>query len=94
MGGRNSYYKIGDWNFLCMVCGQQRKSSQGRLRWDGVRTCEKCWEPRQSQDFVRGVPDPSGVPWSYPRTSLTFVDEATRPDGSSPAVVPIPEVTP
>lgn len=90
----HDYYKLGSWNALCDICGQKRKAEGLKLQWDGLRACNKCWTPRQMQDMVRGVPDPSGVPWSRQRGSLTFVDEATRPDGSSPAVVPIPEVTP
>lgn len=88
------YYKPGDYNSICDQCGSKRKASQLKLQWDGLRTCEKCFELRQPQDFVRGVPDPQGVPWSRQRGELTFVDEATRPDGSTPAVVPIPEETP
>jgi hypothetical protein len=93
MSGRD-YYKLGSWNALCDQCGQKRKAEDLHLQWNGLRCCEKCFELRNSQDYVRGVPDPQGVPWSRQRGSLTFVDEATRPDGSTPVVVPIPTVTP
>jgi hypothetical protein len=86
------YYKEGEWNALCDQCGQKRKSSMLKLQWDGLMTCEKCWEPRQPQDFVRGVPDPSGVPWSRQRGEPQFVNSATRPDGSTPPVTDIPDV--
>jgi hypothetical protein len=91
MGGSRDYFKLGEWNSLCDQCGAKRKSSELRLQWDGLRTCHLCWEPRQPQDFARGVPDPSGVPWSRQRGELAFANMATRPDGSTPPVTPIPD---
>jgi len=89
--GQRDYFKLGDWNACCDQCGLKRKASELRMQWDGLMTCHLCWEPRQPQDFVRGVPDPSGVPWSRNRGPLVFVDMATRPDGTTPAVTPIDE---
>lgn len=89
--GNYDYFRLGDWNALCDQCGQKRKASMLRLQWDGLRTCEKCWEPRQPQDYVRGVPDPSGVPWSRQRAPLQFVNMAERPNGEIAPVTPIPE---
>lgn len=36
-------------------------------------TCRQDWNPRQPQDFVRGIPDPQAVPWSRPDVKPTFV---------------------
>jgi hypothetical protein len=85
-----TYYRLGSWNTICDTCGQQRKAEELKLKWDGTRACNKCFEPRQFQDFVRGVKENNGVPWSRNRPPLTFVNPDTRPDGSNPAVVPIP----
>ncbi len=89
MSGQD-YFKLGSWNNLCQNCGAKRKAEDLKLKWDGTRVCSNCWEPRNSQDFVRGVKQNSGVPWSYPRPPLTFVNPDTKPDGSNPPVVPIP----
>lgn len=89
--GQRDYFKSGDWNCLCDICGFKRKASELKMQWDGLMACFLCWSPRQPQDFVRGVPDPSGVPWSRNRAPLQFVDMATRPDGSTPDVIPIPD---
>ena len=35
--------------------------------------CDKDYEPRQPQDFVRGVVDQQAVPWSRREASDTFV---------------------
>jgi hypothetical protein len=94
MGGGRDYFKIGDWNAQCAECGAKRKSSELRLTWDGFRTCDTCWQPRQPQDFVRATTTHKGVPWSNDRPPPTFVNTDTRPDGSDPAIVPMPVDSP
>ncbi len=88
------YYKFGSWNNVCQNCGAKRKAEELKRKWDGTMNCSLCWEPRQPQDFCRGVKENSGVPWSYPRPPLTFVNTDTRPDGSTPAIVPLPPDNP
>lgn len=63
------YYTLGDWNAQCGECGRGFKFSQLRLRWDNQWVCNtgSCWEPRQPQDFVRGVKDDQSVPIARPR---------------------------
>jgi hypothetical protein len=56
----------GDWNAACFRCGQKRKASELRKEWQGYYVCPEHWEPRHPQDFVKGVPDDSSVPWSQP----------------------------
>ncbi len=90
----STYYKIGDWNNLCAECGAKFKSSELKLTWDGFRMCHTCWQPRNQQDFVRNVSVPKGVPWSQDRPPLSFANPATRPDGSDPAIVPMPVDSP
>jgi hypothetical protein len=48
---------VGGEKCVCSVCGLRRKCSNLKKRWDGVMVCSDCWEPRQPQDFVRGVID-------------------------------------
>lgn len=59
-----NYFAPGDWNACCDRCGRKFKASQLRLTWDGYMVCERDWEPRHPQDFVRGVPEKIGVPWT------------------------------
>lgn len=62
--GKADYLKLGSWNALCDRCGKKFKGDELRKTWDGLFTCAKCWEPRQAQDFVRGVvehPEPPFV---------------------------------
>ena len=68
----NDYYKPGDWNCACDRCGFIYKASELKKTWDGLMVCNKDWEPRHPQEFVRGVKDPQGVPFSRPESPDTF----------------------
>jgi hypothetical protein len=76
-------YDSGDWKALCDVCGREFKATQLTKRWDGLMCCRHDWEPRQPQDFVRGVDDNQTVPWSRPEPADYFIPIAFTP----PAVV-------
>ena len=66
-------YDRGDWNAICDVCGRQMKASALRQRWDGLKTCQDDWEPRQPQDFVRGVADYQAPPFTRPEQADSFI---------------------
>jgi len=63
---KETYYKKGDWNAICDVCGFKFKASQLRKRWDNMRVCSDDWEERQPQDLLRARPDDQSVPWTRP----------------------------
>ena len=44
---------LGDTNSVCDVCGFQFKGSKLRLRWDGALVCNKDFETRHPQDFIK-----------------------------------------
>jgi hypothetical protein len=81
--GKADYFKDGDWNGICDYCGFKFKFSKLKKTWDGYYACRKCWEPRQPQDFVRGVLDDQSVPDSRPDQDPTFVEGAQN--------LPLPE---
>lgn len=62
--GPRDYLKLGDWNARCGWCGFKFKAGELRLDWKGFYKCTSCWEPRQPQDFVKGVEERMGVPWA------------------------------
>jgi hypothetical protein len=68
-----SRYDRGDWKAICESCGRIVKASQLKKRWDGFMVDERCWEPRQPQDFVRGVADYQAPPFTRPEPSDQFV---------------------
>ena len=83
------YYKKGDWNAVCDVCGFRFKASQLRRRWDGLMTCKDDWEIRQPQDLLRSKQDHQAVPWTRPEPTDTYIQYsrtasyALNPDGST-----------
>lgn len=73
MGARD-YYKLGDHNAICYVCGFKRKASEMLRRWDGVYVCREDWEPRQPQDFVRGPTKETPPAWTQPEPPDVFLN--------------------
>ena len=68
-----SRYDKGDWAVLCDVCGRKFRASQLKQRWDGLKVDDACWEPRQPQDFVRGVADYQAPPWTRPEPQNQYI---------------------
>lgn len=64
--GHADFLQLGDWNATCSLCGFKFKASELRKHWQGQYRCQKCWEPRHPQDYVKGIPDDMSVPWSQP----------------------------
>lgn len=80
MTGQADYLAIGDYNTVCFECGRKRKASTLRKHWQGYYVCPEHWEPRQSQDFVRSIPDVITPPWTQPRpTPIWLGDDAKDP---------------
>lgn len=77
-----NYYRHGDWNLICDSCGRKIKASDSRHRWDGLIVCQDDWEPRNVQDYVRGVADRQAVPYNRPEQADVFVaaNEVTADD--------------
>lgn len=71
---------LGDWNARCFRCQGKFKASQLRKTWEGFYCCDHCWEIRQPQDFVRGIPDFPAPPWVQSTPTDTFVEQCT-PNG-------------
>jgi len=68
--GRADFYQPGDWNVACSMCGRKRKASYMVRNWQGMYRCPEHNEPRQPQDFVRGLQDIQTVPFSQPETDI------------------------
>lgn len=61
--GRADYLELGTWNTRCSMCGRKFKAYALTKNWQGMWRCDMCQEPRQPQDFVRGIPDVQTPPW-------------------------------
>ena len=64
--GPYDYYAKGDYNAICSICGVKMKASLMVRNWQGLWRCPEDNEPRQPQDFVRGVQDVVTPPWVQP----------------------------
>ena len=72
--GNRDFFKDGEYNTICYVCGRKRKSGEMKKRWDGIYTCMEDWEPRHPQDFVRGALENAIPPYVQPEGTDTFID--------------------
>ena len=64
-------WQPGAWKVACDRCGHWFKNTQLRQEWTGLRCCHgegsnDCWQPRNAQEAVRGVPDRQMPPWVRP----------------------------
>lgn len=60
------FFKDGQWNFTCDLCGRKQKSGRAMFTWNGLYVCRHHREIRNPQDFLRGVKDNQSVPWTRP----------------------------
>lgn len=65
-------YKSGDYWVICDVCGKKIKASHAKHRWDGFIVCDKDFEHRHSQDFIKVRQDKITVPFQRPRPADIF----------------------
>ena len=54
---RNPGWQPGNHWVKCDVCDFVYRDSEMFERWDGTVVCKYDWEPRHSQDLIRGVED-------------------------------------
>lgn len=97
-----SYFAFGQWNAICDGCGGEFKSDQLRKDWRGFMMCDRCWEPRHPQDFVRGLKPESRPTWIRPEPEPIYVNPTnawvypedsgwyTDPNRVPPTPVPTP----
>lgn len=67
-------FKIGNWDAICDVCGQEYKAYELKERWDGLMVCSHDFETRHPQDLLRTFSDDSSVPWTRPPPEDIFKD--------------------
>ena len=79
--GIKDYFKPGAYNVICDRCGFKFKNTECKMEWDNLFVCKKCWEPRQPQDFVRGLKDDQSVPIPrLPQSRFLEVGDVTPED--------------
>jgi len=64
---KKTYFRPGDYNAICDVCGQKYKASLLYKRWDGLMVCREDFEVRHPQELIRPIKERNSVPWTRPR---------------------------
>lgn len=90
--GDADYLALGDWNASCSMCNRKRKASELVKNWQGQWRCPEHNEPRQPQDFVRGVPENQTPPFTQIAgatfvTVCSFDDQTAIPRRAIPTCV-------
>lgn len=68
-----TWWKSGEWNAICDVCGQKFKNTELKARWDGLMTCSKDWEVRHPQDLIRAIPAERAPNWTRPEGADQYI---------------------
>ena len=65
--GTERHFKMGSFYRICDRTGFATRAERTRKEWTGLIVRDAQWEPRQPQDFVKGVIDDQTVPQPRPR---------------------------
>lgn len=70
--GRRLHFRPGSFYRVDDRTGFPQRAERTKQQWDNLIVDEGVWEPRQPQDFVRGVPDKQNVPDARPDSPPAF----------------------
>jgi len=70
---RKTWFRSGEWNAICDVCGLKMKATDLTKRWDGLMVCAQDWEQRHPQELIRPIPDQTKLPWTRPEAQDQFI---------------------
>lgn len=71
--GTELHYRPGSFYRICQRTGMAIRAERTQREWQGLIVRREVFEPRQPQDFVRGVNDIQTVPYALPRSPNVFV---------------------
>lgn len=69
--------KLGQWNAICDRCGFKFKSGELKKDWQGLMVCDRDFELRNPQDFLRIQPERIVPDWVRPRPPDVFETTCT-----------------
>jgi hypothetical protein len=73
----DKHYIPGSYYQICDRTGFKVRNFNTQREWDGLQVRDASWEPRQPQDFVRGVRDYQNVPIPRPQQIPVFIGPLT-----------------
>lgn len=71
--GSRTFYKSGQWNVNCDVCGFKFKSNEIRKRWDNLMVCEADYEADHPQKYLRVYGDKIATPYVREMSDDSFI---------------------
>ena len=75
--GTELHYRPGSFYRVCERTGIAVRADRTQREWQGLIVRKEVFEPRQPQDFVRGVNDIQIVPYPRPRQANVYVGNTT-----------------
>lgn len=72
----STFYKKGDWNAICALCGGKFKASD--LKWNNQindYVCKWDWESRHPQERLRATKDDQTVAFTRPDPPAIYTNE-------------------
>ncbi len=70
--GPADHAELGSWNVYCDRCRRKYKNYDLRKEWTGLMVCERCWDPRHPQDFIK--PAKEDIAPEYARPTRGEID--------------------
>ena len=67
-----NFFRKGSWNRISDRSGFKVKADRTRKEWTNAIVMDREWEPRNAQEFVRGIPDMQAAPDPRPEAADTF----------------------
>ncbi len=77
--GAEKFFRMGSFYRVCERTGFVTRAENTRREWQGLIVSKRVFEPRQPQDFVRGVQDIQTVPLPRPRPTDVFIETEAAP---------------
>lgn len=73
----DKHYVGGSFYRICDMTGFKIRAERTSKQWNNLIVREQSWEPRQPQDFVKGVRDEQAAPEPRPRQVNVFLGPLT-----------------
>ena len=67
------HYQPGNHWLICDSCGLKFRLSEMRMRWDKLMVCQKDWEQRHPQEFVKGIKEKIAVDIARPESEPVYI---------------------
>lgn len=82
--GDADFLQLGSWNATCWECGRKKKAETLWKYWQGYWLCPAHWNPRQPQDYAKGVKETITPPWVQPMPAYVYSGPSLTQQSGTP----------